>query len=67
MNPTKYKAELEAEQLKYAGKCVYHLTKNHQTPNCYIKKECEKLVANKKSNVPTPGSSTSASQGQLVT
>jgi hypothetical protein len=65
MNPTKYKAELEAEQLKYASKCVYHLTKNHQTPNCYIKKECEKLVANKKSNVPTPGSSTSASQGQL--
>ena len=45
MNPVKFRAELEAEQAKYMGKCIYHLTKSHPTCDCYIKKECEILLA----------------------
>jgi hypothetical protein len=39
---------MEAEQAKHPGKCLYHLTKSHPTCDCYIKKECEKLVAARK-------------------
>jgi hypothetical protein len=37
-NPTKYKKEIEQGQLKYPGKCIYHLTKTHPTDDCYVKK-----------------------------
>jgi len=39
---------MEAEQAKHPGKCLYHLTKSHPTCDCYIKKECEELVATRK-------------------
>jgi len=47
MNPAKLQAEIEAEQAKHVGECLYHLTKSHPTMECYIKKECDKLLANK--------------------
>jgi len=62
MNPDKYKNELNAEQAKHAGKCIYHLTKSHPTSDCYIKKECEKLLAAKKNgtgNAPKNSTTTS--------
>jgi hypothetical protein len=65
MSPDKYKAELATEQLKHAGKCIYHLTKNHPTSNCFIKKECEKLLANCKPQTSNGASGTQTSQGQL--
>jgi len=48
LNPAKYRVELETEQAKHPGKCLYHLTKSHPTNECYIKKECEKILASKK-------------------
>ena len=62
LNPTKYCKLIEAEQEKHQGKCLYHLTKSHQTPNCAVKRECDRLLASKQSS----GSPTSASSaGQL--
>ena len=65
MNPVKFKAKIEAEQAKYIGKCIYHLTKSHQTCDCYIKKECDKLTAARK-NPNSNASSTTTSTGQLI-
>jgi hypothetical protein len=39
MNPAKHRADLEAEQIKYSGRCLYHLTKSHCTDDCHVKKE----------------------------
>jgi hypothetical protein len=41
-NPVKFSKELEQEQLKFPGKCLYHLSKSHPTEKCHIKKEFEK-------------------------
>jgi len=49
MNPTKYRQELSSEQQKHPGKCIYHLSATHTTSNCNIKKECEKILASKRS------------------
>jgi len=45
LNPSRYKSELEAEQNKHSGKCIYHLSKSHLKENCHVKKECDALVA----------------------
>ncbi len=42
MDPVKFKRELDTEQRKYSGKCIYHLCDNHSTSNCNIKLECDK-------------------------
>jgi len=63
MNPVKFRTEMEAEQNKNPGKCLYHLTKSHPTCDCYIKKECDKLLATERSN----GSNTSSSNSQSGT
>jgi len=60
MNPGKFKKELESEQQKYVGKCIYHLCETHSTMNCNVKRECEKLLATK-----TSALSSSAETGQL--
>ena len=49
LNPTKFKNELETEQKKCAGKCIYHLTDSHTTEDCNVKKECDKFLSAKKS------------------
>jgi len=57
LNPTKYCTEIEGEQRKYPGKCIYHLSKSHPTHDCNIKKEPEKLVTEQKK---LPNSSSSS-------
>jgi len=61
MNPSKFATELENEQAKYPGKCIYHLTTKHPTYDCFIKKECDKLVAARYKNFSSSG--TSSTQG----
>jgi len=51
---------MDAAQRKYSGKCLYHLCDTHSTPNCNIKRECDKLLSDKKSS-----SSTTPPLGQL--
>ncbi len=48
MNPSKFCHEIEAEQRKHQGKCIYHLSKSHTTADCSVKKECDKLVLDQK-------------------
>jgi hypothetical protein len=64
MNPEKFAKELEAEQCKHPGKCIYHLSKTHPTIQCDVKKECEKLLLAQKSSGNNQSTS-QASQGQL--
>jgi hypothetical protein len=54
INPTKLCRELESEQKKQSDKCIYHLSKSHPTAACSVKKECDKILVDKKdSNGPT--------------
>jgi spore coat protein CotF len=64
LNPIWYKSELEAEQKKHAGKCVYHLSKTHTTENCHVKKECDKVFASRSTSSSTASASNN-STGQL--
>jgi hypothetical protein len=59
LNPTKFHREIENEQKKYSGKCIYHLSRSHTTPKCNVKKDCEKLIAEKKNTVSTSAPPTS--------
>jgi len=60
MDLVKFKREIDAEQRKYSGKCVYDLCNNHSTSNCNIKLEYDKLLSDKK-----PSSATTITPGQL--
>ena len=60
MNPEKFKKEMDTEQQKHVGKCIYHLCDNHSTLNCNVKKDCEKLLTAK-----TSSSSSSAGNAHL--
>jgi len=52
-NPGKFSKELENEQKKYPGKCVYHLSKSHPTEKCHIKRELDKSIpTNQRQPVP---------------
>jgi len=55
---------MEAEQAKHIGKCLYHLSKSHQSSDCYIKKECDEILAAKKPQE-SHVNATSATSGQL--
>jgi len=61
MNPTKFSKELAKEQLKYLGKCLYHLSKTHLTDDCHVKKECARLRGATTSGSNAPSNTT----GQL--
>jgi hypothetical protein len=43
LNSLKYCKDIEAEQAKHPGKCIYHLSKSQLKADCHVKKECEKL------------------------
>ncbi|MFN9955435.1 MAG: hypothetical protein ACK55I_20245, partial [bacterium] len=58
ISPIKFCKEIADEQAKYSGKCLYHLTKSHQTCDCFILKEGDKTGSTSKS-------STSVTTGQL--
>lgn len=60
MDPTKFKREIDAEQRKHPGKCIYHLCDNHSTVNCNVKLECDKGTQDKRSSGPI-----SSASGQL--
>ena len=64
MNPTKFCKLIESEQLKHPNKCIYHLSKTHQTQNCAVKKECDRLIAANKKPSQT-SNPVSPSTGQL--
>jgi hypothetical protein len=63
LNPSKYKSELENEQKKHQGKCIYHLSKTHLMENCHVKKECD-IIVNSRGNTQgsTPISNTHPGQ-----
>lgn len=42
LQPVKFCKEIEAEQARHLGKCIYHLTKSHQTETCSTIKEFQK-------------------------
>jgi len=66
LNPTKFCQLIETEQAKHPEKCLYHLTKSHQTSSCAVKKECNRILASKQSHGPTNQSkSVSGTTGQL--
>jgi hypothetical protein len=68
MNPTKFKVEIESEQQKFSGRCLYHLTKTHSTADCHVKKECDRLISSKTRTSTASGSQSStkiSSTGQL--
>jgi hypothetical protein len=62
LSPSKFRHEIESEQRKHPGKCIYHLSKSHPTADCNVKKECDKLLAEKKDIIPN---SPSNGSGQL--
>jgi len=62
MDPAKHKSDIDTEQCKYSGHCLYHLTKTHRTEDCHVKKECDKLLAAKRSGSASGNSQTSVSQ-----
>jgi hypothetical protein len=64
MNPSKFHREIEAEQRKHLGKCIFHLTKSHSTDECNVKKECDKLLVDHK-NGTSSSSQNADSTGQL--
>jgi hypothetical protein len=64
MNPSKFHREIEAEQRKHLGKCIFHLTKSHSTDECNVKKECDKLLVDHK-NGTSSSSQNAGSTGQL--
>jgi hypothetical protein len=61
LNPVKFCQEIEKEQLKYPGKCIFHLSSTHPTETCNVKLECDKVRSTK---TPTSNSDTKSS-GQL--
>jgi hypothetical protein len=65
MNPTRYCQEISSEQQKYPGKCIYHLSSTHSTANCNIKKECDRILASKRSESGDASNSSSSVTGQL--
>jgi len=36
LNPTKFCQQIESEQRHHPNKCIYHLSKTHQTSNCAV-------------------------------
>jgi hypothetical protein len=57
LNPTNYFREIEASHHRYPGQCIYHLSKTHLTSSCFIKRDCEKLLAEGPSSSPQVSSS----------
>jgi hypothetical protein len=68
MNPIKHKSDIDSEQSKFPGRCLYHLSKTHSTVDCNVTKECNKLIASKRNASASNGSNssgTSSTTGNL--
>jgi hypothetical protein len=66
MEPTKFKREIDAEQRRHPGKCIYHLCDNHSTAHCNVKIECDKTISEKRSSATTASTSTSGHLRHIV-
>jgi len=64
LQPSIFCKVIESEKSQYTGKCLYHLSKSHQTADCLVKNECEKILASKKATS-SASHSTNSSSGQL--
>jgi hypothetical protein len=51
LHPIQYCKGIESEQKKHPGKFIYHLTKSHPTEERTVKKECDRIIADKSSGV----------------
>lgn len=60
LNPSKHCRGIESWQKKIAGKCIYHLSKTHPTTDCFVKKECDTLLATKNDFISQSTSSVSS-------
>jgi hypothetical protein len=58
LSPIKFCKEIADEQVKFSGKRLYHLTKSHQTCDCFILKDGDKTGS-------APKPSTASATGQL--
>jgi len=47
MQPDKFSQAILREQQKFPDMCIFHMSKTHQTHDCHVKKECDKLRAAK--------------------
>jgi len=65
LNPTKYCQLIEAEQSRHPSKCIYHLSKTHQTENCAVKKECDQILAVNKKPADSSSNPRLSTTGQL--
>jgi hypothetical protein len=65
LNPTKYCQLIEAEQSRHPSKCIYHLSKTHQTENCAVKKECDRILAANKKPADFSSNSSLSTTGKL--
>ncbi len=63
MNPSKFRRDIENEHRKHSGKYIYHLSKTHTTDECNVKRECDKLLADRKNS--SPSTQNAGSSGQL--
>jgi len=64
LQPLKFCKEIETEQQKHPGMCIYHLSSSHPTENCHIKMDCDKKISSEKPG-PQSGSSSGHTVGQL--
>jgi hypothetical protein len=65
LSPLKFFKEIEQEQRKYPDNYIYHLTKSHPTVECYVKKECDKILRSKKPSTPNSVLPSGNTSGQL--
>jgi len=61
LQPEKYCNEITNEQKRFPEKCIYHLSKSHETKDFFVKQEGDKLIADKEKT----SSSTMFGVGQL--
>jgi hypothetical protein len=47
LQPLKFCKEIETEQQKHPGMCIYHQSSSHPTENCHIKMDCDKKISSK--------------------
>jgi hypothetical protein len=65
LNPTRYSKEIDAEQAKHPGPCIYHLSSSHPTETCHIKIDCDKKASTKKPGGANLTSTTAVANGHL--
>jgi len=65
LNPTKYCQMIEAEQRRHPNKCIYHLSKTHQTDACAVKKECDRIISGNPTRNSSSTKPTASNVGQL--